>query len=286
MRINKILSTLTVTAVTAVSVCVSATATGYYNAIAEAEQIRSFINRGLYLEAIRDSENTIAWHNLSPEDVTVFSNFKSEAEQKYNDYVNGVQKSYYNASAEVNQIHSFINQGLYYEAIAECEQTIAWHELSSADIDLINGLKSSAQSALNKYNNSRAISNYTTNVPIPQSDDSDYYSLDYWSGLVSGYSDRLGIWHDNSSNPAIEMDVQSINDEQAVISVYRIRGKDVQYSISTAQFSSSNIAYATGYESFDGYYSNVSFTFTFNGNNVVMKESFSDGTENTTVFVR
>lgn len=237
MKFNKILSTLTVTAVTTVSVCIPATAAGYYNAIAEAEQIRSFINRGLYLEAIRDSENTIAWHNLSPEDITVFSNFKSEAEQKYNDYVNSAQKSYYDATAEVNQIHSFINQGLYYEAIHECEQTIAWHELSSADIDLINGLKSSAQNALNKYNNSRANSNYTTNVPIPNVSDAIGEIQNMWQGLYStGISQSEAI---NMVKSQRRLDGSAANDDYFG-SVYSAEDKSSYYLVKVTSTRNAN----------------------------------------------
>ena len=46
----------------------------------------------------------------------------------------------------------------------------------------------------------------------------------------------LGIWYDNSSNPIVELNVKSINNNEAVISLERTRGKNLQYSVSTAQF--------------------------------------------------
>ena len=72
------------------SIPVSVHADGYYNAIAEVNQIRDFMNRGMYLEAIRDSRNTIAWHNLSPDDISLLNGYIYEAETSYNDYLNGV----------------------------------------------------------------------------------------------------------------------------------------------------------------------------------------------------
>ena len=189
MNFNKIMSLIAVSAISVLSVCSTATATDYYNAFAEADQIQYFINEGLYLEAIQDSENTIAWHDLSPEDVDIFNNFKKEAEQKYNDYINNIPKSYYDATAEVNQINSFINQGLYYEAMAECENTIAWHELSTDDINLLKKLKSNAKDALNKYNKSKESRSYVPDVPVPQSDTSGFYDMNYWMDGGSSYID-------------------------------------------------------------------------------------------------
>lgn len=157
------------TAILATTVCTTASASDYYNAIAELKQIRTFIADGLYLEAIRDSENTIAWHSLSSEDIAIFQGYKNYAEEKYNEYLQKpAQKSYYNAITEVNQIRNKINQGLYYEAITDCENTIAWHDLSPEDVDLINDLKTTANIKLTGYLQSS--------------------SKDDWSGAYSGRS--------------------------------------------------------------------------------------------------
>ena len=62
-----------------------------------------------------------------------------------------IEVSYYDATREIEQISSFIEQGLYLEAIECCEQTLAWHELSFYDISLLKGLKVSSEERYNNY---------------------------------------------------------------------------------------------------------------------------------------
>lgn len=63
--------------------------------------------------------------------------------------------SYYDATKEIEQINSFIEQGLYLEAIECCQQTLAWHKLSIYDISLLKGLKTSSEE---KYENYKILS--------------------------------------------------------------------------------------------------------------------------------
>ena len=50
-------------------------------------QINNMINKGLYLEAIRESEQTIAMHNCSPDDKATLNSLKKLANEKYNEYL-------------------------------------------------------------------------------------------------------------------------------------------------------------------------------------------------------
>ena len=50
-------------------------------------QINDMINRGLYLEAVHECEQTEAWHNCSPNDKTVLESLKALANEKYNAYL-------------------------------------------------------------------------------------------------------------------------------------------------------------------------------------------------------
>ncbi len=151
---NKKFVSLIIAAITAATSVASVFAGGYYNAINEVTQIKTMLRRGMYLEAIRDCENTIAWHDLSPNDIMLFESIKQKAEKRYNDYVNGIDMYYYNASAEINQIKSFVNRGLYLEAMRDCENTADWHYLSPNDIAILNDLYDTANSKYSAYRNS------------------------------------------------------------------------------------------------------------------------------------
>ena len=59
--------------------------------------------------------------------------------------------NYDDISANINQINEMISQGLYLEAIQECNQTKAWHNLSQGDIDLLDKLKNDAEWEYNEY---------------------------------------------------------------------------------------------------------------------------------------
>ncbi len=65
-------------------------ASGYYNCIREVDQIKYFIRIGLYLEAIQVCEETLAWHPLSEADISLLNWLKSEAANRYNDYLNSI----------------------------------------------------------------------------------------------------------------------------------------------------------------------------------------------------
>ena len=60
----------------------------YDDVSANINQINDMISKGMYLEAIQDCEQTIAWHNCSPEDENTLNSLKSSAETKYNSYLN------------------------------------------------------------------------------------------------------------------------------------------------------------------------------------------------------
>ncbi len=51
-------------------------------------QINDMINKGMYLEAIQECEQTIAWHNCSPDDQNTLNTLKKSANEKYNEFLN------------------------------------------------------------------------------------------------------------------------------------------------------------------------------------------------------
>lgn len=59
----------------------------YYDATNEVNQIKDFISRGLYLEAIKVCEETLAWHDLSESDNSLISGLRNDAESRYNTYL-------------------------------------------------------------------------------------------------------------------------------------------------------------------------------------------------------
>ncbi len=63
--------------------------------------------------------------------------------------------SYEDISANVNQIKGFINDGLYLEAMQECENAKTYHTISDADIAIIDDLYNSARTKYNEYNDER-----------------------------------------------------------------------------------------------------------------------------------
>lgn len=58
---------------------------------------------------------------------------------------------YDDITANINQINEMISQELYLEAIQECNQTKAWHNLSQGDIELLDKLKNDAEWEYNEY---------------------------------------------------------------------------------------------------------------------------------------
>lgn len=62
----------------------------YDNIYANIIQIKDMISRGLYLEAIRECDQTRAWHYLSAEDIHVLDHLRYTAEYRYYEYLSKV----------------------------------------------------------------------------------------------------------------------------------------------------------------------------------------------------
>lgn len=65
----------------------------YDNIEAEINQIKNFISRGLYLEAIQVCEETLAWHELSYSDKSILAQLKWDAKEAYNEYLESMDTS-------------------------------------------------------------------------------------------------------------------------------------------------------------------------------------------------
>ena len=114
----------------------------YDNVLPQVEQIKLYIEKGLYLEAIDLCNSTAKAYNLSPEDISIIKNLKIDAVSEYNTYLES--SKYYDATKEIKQINNLISRGLYLEAEQVCKETLAWHTLSEEDIKMIDCLKQGA----------------------------------------------------------------------------------------------------------------------------------------------
>ena len=56
-----------------------------------------------------------------------------------------------NVDYNISQIENLINKGDYLRAIKECDQTIAWYNISNKDEEKLNDLKKKAQKAYDEY---------------------------------------------------------------------------------------------------------------------------------------
>lgn len=84
----------------------------YYDATNEVNQIKDFISRGLYLEAIQVCEETMSWHDLSESDKSLINGLKNDAESRYNTYLyNEQNKKNTNNSSTSNNSQA---DGYYY----------------------------------------------------------------------------------------------------------------------------------------------------------------------------
>jgi hypothetical protein len=90
MKRKKTIRTTAAAVILACMLPAAATASPQYvydDITAEVNQIRGYIDSGLYLEAMRDSQQTKAWHRLSEADIQLMDSYYNEALTKYNEYV-------------------------------------------------------------------------------------------------------------------------------------------------------------------------------------------------------
>ena len=114
----------------------------YDNVLSQVDQIKAYIKKGLYLEAIDLCNSTEKTYNLSPDDISIINNLKITAVSEYDSYLN--TPSYYDATNEINQINNLISRGLFLEAEQVCKETLAWHKLSEEDVQEIESLEQGA----------------------------------------------------------------------------------------------------------------------------------------------
>lgn len=81
----------------------------YDNVEAEVNQIKNFISRGLYLEAIKVCEETLAWHELSQSDKTLLAELKWSAQESYNKYVESLSQE----TGSVSDTDNYKNDPVY-----------------------------------------------------------------------------------------------------------------------------------------------------------------------------
>lgn len=110
----------------------------------EVNQINAYMNQGSFAEAVQLCESTKANRCMSDNDTKIIDDLYSRANTI-------LTVGYADILANVNQINYFIKNGMYLEAIRECEQTKEWNILSPADITLLDDLKNTAQARYDAY---------------------------------------------------------------------------------------------------------------------------------------
>lgn len=182
------------------SIPVISHAEDYYNAIDEYNQIWTFIKNSMYLEAARDSQHTLDWHYLSPDDVDIFTHFRDEANYKYRLYLNGTYATS-DVSWQIRQIRSYISRGLYIEAMNLCEQTRSKYTISREDTNTIQDLYNEAadkyQIYLRNYYTPDYIYNAKKALNVPANDDITYEtSRPTFSPVVGQYIISVAFYQD------------------------------------------------------------------------------------------
>lgn len=129
------------------------------------------------------------------------------------------QASYDDVTNEITQINNYIDNGLYLEAVNLCDIVKATFNLSDEDKNLVDNLKTTAQTKYNTYINETQKNNYYSNTNIQtytsvtgydciQSHDSDntvIYTYPYDIDGVSMYIDYLinngwQLWDEKTSD--------------------------------------------------------------------------------------
>lgn len=126
----------------------------YDNITNEVIQIQSYIDSGMYLEAMQLCNSTKFGRKISPEDEALLSKLHREAEAKYQNYLSDSQYAnvqYDNVIDQLYQAMAYFNEGMYLEAIQVCEQTSAWYNLSPSDEARFNDLRDLSYMNYQKY---------------------------------------------------------------------------------------------------------------------------------------
>ena len=117
--------------------------------------------------------------------------------------------SYYDATKEIEQINSLMEQGLYLEAIDCCDQTISWHTLSDDDNAIIYSLKVQAETRYKDYSKTKiivndanlsrtTIINARNNLDIPEDMAVDVYTGTWYWSAANQSMNAISIHKSNS----------------------------------------------------------------------------------------
>lgn len=115
----------------------------------ERHNINYMILDGNYLEAIAKCDDILNNYKLLGDDIECIQMFKETAQECYDMYLAGF--TYENVYDEIMQIINYINDGLYLEAIDDCQKTLAWHNLSPKDEENIKWLLEFAKIEYSNY---------------------------------------------------------------------------------------------------------------------------------------
>ena len=116
---------------------------------------------------------------------------------------------YYNATKEIGKIRSYINQGLYLEAIGLCDSMKYDYHLSHEDLDIIENLRTTARESYNNYLEQQKAKNLSKTV-------NDYQKQVMYSTIKIYVSSRLksaatAIW------PSYSTQIYRYNEDGMII---------------------------------------------------------------------
>ncbi len=126
----------------------------FENMSGQMNRVNSYIENGMFLEAIAECNDAIYNHSVSPEDMALFNELKITAENAYNSYLEAEQNKkveYEDMSGQMGRAKYYLSVGMYLEAIAECNDAIYNHNISPEDVKIFSEVKTTAESRYQTY---------------------------------------------------------------------------------------------------------------------------------------
>lgn len=121
----------------------------------EINDIQSYIDKKMYLEALEICNQTKERYTLKEDAATRIEELSKTATDKYNAYKATLKKNSAQIATELNQIQSYINNGQYNEAINMCDSVKSTTKLTDDAISSLDSLRNTASS---KHTRQRIIS--------------------------------------------------------------------------------------------------------------------------------
>ncbi len=190
------------------------------------EQIEAYINSGMYLEALELCDSVENTDNISSYCKLTVQRLRTEAEQRYNGYLEDVS-----IQSFVGELQNNINNGYYLEVVNAVNELLSKYDIKENNKETLEYYKSLAQNAYNDYLDYKNkfttyyISDWGLAFDFYKSKKPKVYSNDYgethavWAycnsdyDCINIYSYRIG--EKNSFSGAVINDVNSMVSDYA-----------------------------------------------------------------------